>query len=69
MSRARRPIRRVRSGLSTMQGPAMNMGFLVEDKAQLAGLKKGDAVEFEFRAQPNKEGDYVVTRIAPGARK
>ena len=55
--------------IPSMQWPAMKMGFLVEDKAQLANLKKGDAVEFEFRSEPNKDGDYVVTRIAPGARK
>ena len=55
--------------IPAMQWPAMKMGFLVEDRAQLAGIKKGDAVDFELRAQPNKEGDYIITRIAPGAKK
>ena len=55
--------------IPSMQWPAMKMGFLLEDKAQLARIKKGDTVEFELRAQPNKEGDYIITRIAPGAKK
>ncbi len=53
--------------IPSMQWPAMKMGFAVEDRAQLAGLKKGDAVEFELRAEPAKDGDYVITRIAPRA--
>jgi Cu/Ag efflux protein CusF len=43
----------------------MTMGFVVEDKAQLARLKAGDRVEFEMRAKPGKEGDYSITRIGP----
>ena len=43
------------------------MGFLVEDKAQLARLKKGDAVEFELRAKPDADGNYVISRIGPQA--
>jgi hypothetical protein len=35
----------------------------VEDKAQLAKLKKGDAVEFELRPKPDADGNYVISRI------
>jgi Cu(I)/Ag(I) efflux system membrane fusion protein len=52
--------------IPAMQWPAMTMGFLVEDKEQLAALKKGDAVMFELRAQPDKEGNYVISRIQAG---
>jgi Cu/Ag efflux protein CusF len=41
----------------------MTMGFVVEDKAQLARLKKGDRVEFELRAKPDKDGKYVISKI------
>ena len=53
--------------MPSIQWPAMKMGFMVEDRAQLAGLKKGDAVEFELRGEPTKDGDYVIFRIAPRA--
>ncbi|MGH8639160.1 MAG: efflux RND transporter periplasmic adaptor subunit, partial [Burkholderiales bacterium] len=49
--------------IASLQWPAMRMGFAVEDKSQLSGLKPGDAVEFELRAAPDKDGNYVVTRI------
>jgi Cu(I)/Ag(I) efflux system membrane fusion protein len=49
--------------IPAMQWPAMSMGFIVEDKAQLSGLKKGDVVEFEVRAKPDKDGNYLVPRI------
>ncbi len=53
-----------------MKWPAMKMGFAVEDKSQLAKIRKGEAVDFELRGQPNDQGDYVITRIAPaGAGK
>jgi Cu/Ag efflux protein CusF len=45
----------------------MQMGFAVEGTG-LAHLKKGDRIEFELRGQPNKDGDYVITRIAPVKR-
>jgi Cu/Ag efflux protein CusF len=44
------------------------MGFLVDDAASLANLKKGDRIEFEFRGQPTKDGDYVITRIERAKR-
>lgn len=49
--------------IASMQWPKMKMGFLVEDKAQLAGLKKGDAVEFELRAKPDPDGNYAISKI------
>jgi Cu(I)/Ag(I) efflux system membrane fusion protein len=52
--------------MPSMQWPAMTMGFLVEDRSQLAGLKPGDRVEFELRAQPDKDGNYVISRIQGG---
>ncbi|MGQ0656259.1 MAG: copper-binding protein [Betaproteobacteria bacterium] len=51
--------------MASMQWPRMTMGFMVEDKRQLAKMKKGDAVEFELRAEPDKDGNYVISRIGP----
>lgn len=55
--------------MPSIKWPAMKMGFMVEDRALLRGLKPGDAVEFEMRGEPDKEGNYVIRKIAPGARK
>jgi Cu(I)/Ag(I) efflux system membrane fusion protein len=49
--------------IASLQWPQMKMGFLVEDKAQLARLKKGDRVEFELRPVPDKDGNYVISKI------
>jgi membrane fusion protein, copper/silver efflux system len=49
--------------IASMQWPRMTMGFTVEDKAQLVMLKKGDVVEFELRAVPDKDGNYVIAKI------
>jgi Cu(I)/Ag(I) efflux system membrane fusion protein len=46
-----------------MQWPRMTMGFVVEDKAQLARIRNGDSVEFELRAEPDADGNYVLSRI------
>lgn len=43
--------------------PQMTMEFAVKDRAALAKLKKGDVVEFEVRAEPQKDGDYVLEEI------
>jgi len=51
--------------IPALKWPRMTMEFVVEDKASLGGLKKGDAVEFEMRREPTKEGDYVL----PGIRR
>jgi len=53
--------------MASMQWPRMTMGFIVEDRAQLAKLKKGDIVEFEMREKPTADGDYLIARIG-GAR-
>ncbi len=41
--------------------PGMTMTFAVRDKSMLAGLKPGDAVNFDLAKGPS--GQYVVTRI------
>jgi len=51
--------------IPSMKWPSMTMGFIVEDKAQLASIKRGDTVEFEMRPKPNKDGDFLITHIAP----
>jgi Cu/Ag efflux protein CusF len=47
----------------------MTMEFVVEDKASLARLRKGDAVEFELRGEPDKDGDWVISRIGKRGAK
>ena len=51
--------------IESLKWPAMSMEFKVSDKAQLARLSKGQAVEFEFSEQA--AGEFVIQRIAPGA--
>ncbi len=51
--------------IASMKWPSMKMGFAVDHVGELANVKKGDRVEFEFRGEPNRDGDYVVTRIVP----
>jgi len=55
--------------IASLQWPKMKMGFLVENKAELQALKKGDAVQFELQPKPNQAGDYVIRRIAPEKKK
>jgi len=55
--------------IPSMKWPAMKMGFAVTDKGQLARLKQGDTVEFELRGVPNKDGDFVIEKIAPARSK
>ena len=55
--------------IASLQWPKMKMGFLVERKAELQALKKGDAVQFELQGKPNDAGDYVIRRIAPERKK
>jgi Cu(I)/Ag(I) efflux system membrane fusion protein len=55
--------------IPSMKWPQMEMGFAVTDKGALARLKKGDAVEFELRGEPDKNGDYVIEKIAPVGSK
>jgi Cu/Ag efflux protein CusF len=49
--------------IASMQWPRMTMEFMVENKGELAKLKKGDVVEFELRAKPEPDGSYVISRI------
>ena len=49
--------------IPSLQWPKMKMGFVVENRAQLAVIKKGDAVEFELRPRPEPDGSYVISRI------
>jgi Cu(I)/Ag(I) efflux system membrane fusion protein len=49
--------------MPSIKWPAMQMGFMVADRRLLQGLAKGDAVEFEMRAKPDKEGEYVLERL------
>ena len=53
--------------IASLKWPAMTMEFAVEDKSALAHLKRGEEVEFELRGEPDKEGDYHLTRIGPAA--
>jgi Cu(I)/Ag(I) efflux system membrane fusion protein len=49
--------------IPSLQWPQMMMGFYAEDRKQLGGLKEGDKVEFDMYAKPNKEGDFIISRI------
>lgn len=51
--------------IPSLQWPEMTMGFRVEDKTLLQGLKAGDRINFEMRGEPDKDGDYIITRIQP----
>ena len=42
--------------IPSLKWPRMTMEFAVGDKAALARLKKGDAVEFELRGKPTRGG-------------
>lgn len=55
--------------IPAMQWPAMSMGFVVEDKAQLSTLKTGDVVEFEVRPKPDKDGNYLLPKIGKAGGK
>lgn len=49
--------------IPSLKWPEMAMGFSVEDKAQLQGIKPGDEIEFEMRGVPNKDDEYIITLI------
>jgi Cu(I)/Ag(I) efflux system membrane fusion protein len=55
--------------IASMKWPQMKMGFGVADKAALAKLKKGEAVEFELRGEPDKDGNYLIEKIGPRGGK
>jgi Cu(I)/Ag(I) efflux system membrane fusion protein len=54
--------------IPSMKWPSMTMAFGVDHAGELANIRKGDRVEFEFRGKPNRDGDYIVTRITPVKR-
>ena len=49
--------------IASLRWPAMTMEFKAKDKALLAGIRRGEAVDFEL--EPGAPGEFVVTRIAP----
>jgi len=51
--------------IPSLNWPEMTMGFRVEDKTLLQGLKAGDRINFELRGEPDKDGNYIITRIQP----
>jgi Cu(I)/Ag(I) efflux system membrane fusion protein len=54
--------------IPSMKWPSMTMAFGVDAAGELAHVRKGDRVEFEFRGKPTADGDYIVTRITPVKR-
>ena len=55
--------------IASLKWPKMMMEFAVRDPATLGRFKRGDAVEFEIRGEPDKNGDYVIERMTPRAPK
>jgi Cu(I)/Ag(I) efflux system membrane fusion protein len=51
------------TAMPSIKWPAMKMGFKVENRKLLEGLKPGDAVEFEMRGEPDQEGNYLIQGI------
>ena len=49
--------------ISSLKWPAMTMEFKVKDKAMLAGVKKGQAIEIDITQRG--PGEFVIERIAP----
>jgi Cu(I)/Ag(I) efflux system membrane fusion protein len=60
---AQRRVKLDHAPVPSLKWPSMTMGFVVSDPKALAGLKSGDAVEFEFRGEADKDGNYVIDRI------
>jgi Cu(I)/Ag(I) efflux system membrane fusion protein len=55
--------------IPSLRWPGMTMEFTVADRAALARLRKGDAVEFELLGEPGADGDYRIERFLPGGAK
>lgn len=53
--------------IATLNWPGMTMDFQVKDKALLKGVAPGQKVEFDIVQQG--PGQFVITRIAPAAKK
>lgn len=49
--------------IPSLNWPAMTMEFKVKDKAMLAGVKKGQAIEIDITQRG--PGEFVIERIAP----
>ena len=49
--------------MPSLKWPRMTMGFIVAERAQLRSLKPGDRVRFDLRAEPDGDGNYVISRI------
>jgi len=53
--------------VSSLSWPAMTMDFEVRDKAVLKGVAPGQDVEFDI--VQSGQSQFIITRIAPAARK
>ncbi len=53
--------------IPALKWPAMQMEFAVTDPAILQGVKPGDEVAFEMRAEQTREGDWVIEALRPKA--
>ena len=49
--------------IPSLKWPAMTMEFVAADKPSLRALKRGDLVDFEVRAKPTAENEYVIEKI------
>jgi Cu(I)/Ag(I) efflux system membrane fusion protein len=56
-------VRLAHEPMPSLQWPAMTMDFLIEDRAALGAVKKGERIEFELKAQPNAQGDYLIEKL------
>jgi len=50
--------------IKALDWPTMTMPFMA-DPQHLTSVKKGDFVDMEMMAKPNKDGKYVLTNISP----
>ena len=55
--------------IPSLKWPPMTMEFVVGDKAALARLKKGDAIEFELSGEAGKDGGHRIEKIVPWSGK
>jgi len=53
--------------MPTLKWPAMTMMFRA-DRATLANARVGDDIEFDVLEKPDKDGDYIIARIAPRSK-
>ncbi len=49
--------------IPSLKWPPMKMEFPVADKSQLTGTRKGDAIEFELRGEPDRNGEYIIEKF------